>query len=525
MKETRKRFYVYSISIFIVFSICLSIIYTYNLWKTNKGYIESSYNILLDTKINRIKEIVNNSIKEVDQQRQIVEKGYKNNFDMVVATVKKGPGSDEAIDWINKLSKEYSFCSFTLWDNKKTKLLFTTEKSPIESSSKFLREVENCVFSDIVRIKDYSIGIAISKDVIEAEVTNNIRKLFHSYVLDSEGYIWVNKILDYNGGAEYAIRLIHPNLVETEGQMLSTETQDIMGNRPYFDELNGIKKDGEVLTTYYFKKKNSEIISHKMTYAKLYPNFNWVVATGVYLDDIENFVKTENEKINNSIWNRLITFSLIMIGFIVTMAFIMYLLEHHYTRSSQSQYISIKNEKEKLESIAFKDPLTKLYNRRGIESYLNESFKVFQLSKAPVWVIMGDVDDFKKINDVYGHHIGDKVLMAVSKVIQSALRNTDVACRWGGEEFLIALPAVKSEVAVTIMERIREEIAAEKIEIDDTCISVTCSFGISKFYDDDEGYAPSMIRADKALYQSKINGKDKVTLFLETEKYGERVHW
>lgn len=517
MKETRKRFYVYSISIFIVFSICLSIIYTYNLWKTNRGYIESSYNILLDTKTNRIKEIVNNAIKSVDQQRQIIEKDYKNYFDMVVASVKDGPGNDEAIEWIKKLSKEYSFCSFTLWDDKKAKLLFTTEKSPIESSSKFLREVENSVFSDMVGVKGYSIGIAISKDVIETEVTNGVRKLFHSYVLDSEGYIWVNKILDYNGGEDYAIRLIHPSLVETEGQMLSTETQDIMGNRPYLEELNGIKKDGEILFTYYFKKKNSEIISHKMTYAKLYPNFNWVVATGVYLDDIENFVKTENEKINNSIWDRLITFSLMMIGFIVTMAFIMYLLERHYTRSSQSQYISIKNEKEKLESIAFKDSLTKLYNRRGMESYLNESFKVFQLSKAPMWVIMGDVDDFKKINDAYGHHVGDKVLMVVSKAIQSALRNTDVACRWGGEEFLIALPAAKSEVAVTIVERIRGGIAAEKIHINDTYISVTCSFGVSKFYDDDEGYAPSMIRADKALYESKIKGKNKATIFVEAE--------
>ena len=517
LKQTRIRFYAYSILIFTLFGFCLSIFYTFNLWKINKGYIESSYNILLDAKKDRIKEIINNAIKEVDQQKQIVENDYKNKFDTAIKAVKAGPDNADITTWIKKLSTEYSFCSFHVWDNKNKKLLFTTENTPINSHSEFFSKLENARFSDAVEIKGYSIGICISEDVIEAEVTNIIRKLFHSYVFDSEGYIWVNKVLDYKGGEGYGIRIIHPNLVETEGQLLSTETKDIMDNLPYAEELNGIKKDGEVLFTYYFKKKNSDETTHKMTYAKLYPDYDWIIATGAHLDDIEKYVKMENDRINNNIKNRLIYGSLIMVIVILIMALSIFLLERRYIQKSQRQYIRIKKENEELESIAFKDPLTKLYNRRGMGAYLNSSFIVFEKNKDPMYIVMGDIDNFKSINDIYGHDVGDKVLIVVSNVIQSILRGTDVACRWGGEEFLIALPAAKPELAMLITERIREKIAAEKIEHNDIYISVTCSFGVSMFYDDDEGYAPSISRADQALYQSKKNGKNKVTLFKDTK--------
>ncbi len=517
MRQTRNRFYLYSISVFTLFGICLSVFYTYNLWKTNKGYIESTYNILLNTKERRIKEIINNAIKEVDQQRQVVEKEYKDRFDIVVDTVKAGPGDVDAAVWAKEIAAKYSFCSFHVWDNKSGGLIFTTEEAPAVLPADFSRKLENRVFSNIAEIDGYSIGTYISKDVIESEVTAIIRKLFHSYVLDSEGYIWVNKVLDYNGGEGYGIRLIHPNLIETEGQRLSTETKDLMGNLPYLEELNGIKKEGEVLFTYYFKKKSNEAVTHKMSYAKLYPDFDWIVATGVHLDDIENFVKGENERVNNDIWDRLIHLSLVMFAFIVIMAVCMFYLEQHYTKNSQKQYTRVRKEYKELESIAFKDPLTKLYNRRGIESYLNASFEVFQKNKDPLCVIMGDIDNFKSINDRYGHDVGDETLVAVSKVIQSALRNTDVACRWGGEEFLIALPAAKPETAMAIAERIRGGIAAKRVEHEGVFISVTCSFGVSMFYEEDEGYAPSITRADRALYQSKKNGKNRVTLCKETE--------
>lgn len=88
--------------------------------------------------------------------------------------------------------------------------------------------------------------------------------------LPDDGYIWINDILNYDGGDEYAIRLVHPNLPETEGDFLSTGTQDIKGNLPYREELDGIIRSGEVYLDYYFKKMNSDEISHKLSCGKLY---------------------------------------------------------------------------------------------------------------------------------------------------------------------------------------------------------------------------------------------------------------
>lgn len=515
--QSRNRFYIYSILVFTLFGILISIFYMHNLWKTNKAYIESSYNILLEAKKRRIKEIIQNAIKEVDQQRQIVEDEYRYLFNNAINTVQDGPDNADIVPWVKQLAAEYPSCSFYVWEPTSDMPIFTTEETPAVLRSKFLHGLENGDISDIVGIQGYFVGVRISEGIIEAEVTKIMKKLFHSYVLDSEGYIWVNKVLDYNGGEGYGIRLIHPNLIETEGKRLSTETRDLMGNLPYLTELNGIKKDGEVLQTYYFKKKNSDIVTHKMSYAKLYPAFDWIVATGVHLDDIENFVKAENEKMDNNIWSRLIYISVTMIVFITMMAVSMYILERRYTQSSLKQLTRVKKENEELESIAFKDPLTKLYNRRGMESYLTASFQVFQRDKDPLCIIMGDVDNFKSVNDLYGHDIGDEMLVVVSKVIQSELRSTDAACRWGGEEFLIALPAAKPEIAMLIAERIRGGIAQEKVELSKGIVSVTCSFGVSMFYAGDESYIPSVSRADQALYQSKKNGKNQVTLFLETE--------
>ena len=118
--------------------------------------------------------------------------------------------------------------------------------------------------------------------------------------LVDDGYVWVNRIVNYQGGDNYAIRQIHPNLPETEGRPLSTNTTDIKGNRPYQEELEGINKHGELFFEYFFKKFDSDTISHKMSFAKLYKPFDWIVATGVYLDDVDQLSAIETRKMQKS---------------------------------------------------------------------------------------------------------------------------------------------------------------------------------------------------------------------------------
>jgi diguanylate cyclase (GGDEF)-like protein len=121
-------------------------------------------------------------------------------------------------------------------------------------------------------------------------------------------------------------------------------------------------------------------------------------------------------------------------------------------------------------------------------------------------LILLDIDYFKKVNDVYGHNAGDKTLVQVSHTILKILRNVDVVCRWGGEEFLIILPTADIEHAISIAEKLRKA-------IEDLCIDVvgkiTASFGVSQVREGEE-MQESIDRADKALYLAKDSGRNCV---------------
>jgi PAS domain-containing protein len=129
----------------------------------------------------------------------------------------------------------------------------------------------------------------ICSDAFVREVIKNrIRNIY----LPDHGYVWINEIRNMDGGDGYAIRLVHPNLPETEGMQLSTSIEDIRGNTPYLTELEGIKQNGEVFFEYWFKKMDSDSVGPKLTFAKFYKPYNWVVATGVYIDDVRTLIES-----------------------------------------------------------------------------------------------------------------------------------------------------------------------------------------------------------------------------------------
>lgn len=141
---------------------------------------------------------------------------------------------------------------------------------------------------------------------IEEKAKERISRLIRNLRLIDDGYIWVNRIVNFGGGDNYAIRQIHPNLPHTEGTWLSTNTTDKEGNKPYAIELDGINKDGELFFQYYFKELKSDRLSRKMSYAKLYKPYDWVVATGVYLDDVDELIEYETNAMHTTHNQRLI---------------------------------------------------------------------------------------------------------------------------------------------------------------------------------------------------------------------------
>lgn len=207
---------------------------------------------------------------------------------------------------------------------------------------------------DLVR-KEYS-DTSLSEEQIDDITKKRIATIIRNLKLIDDGYIWVNYIINYEGGDNYAIRQIHPNLPETEGMMLSTNTLDNHGNRPYEVELNGIKENGELYFKYYFKKMNLSKISHKMSFAKLYKPYDWVIATGVYLDDLDAFIQSETAKMQKTLKSqKLFSFSIAGIIFIFSI-FILVIFEkqinrmiHSYGESIEQHTKSLMDQKNKTE--------------------------------------------------------------------------------------------------------------------------------------------------------------------------------
>jgi diguanylate cyclase (GGDEF)-like protein len=178
---------------------------------------------------------------------------------------------------------------------------------------------------------------------------------------------------------------------------------------------------------------------------------------------------------------------------------------------------------DKIKKISVLDPLTTLYNRRFGMKRLKEEYSKAMRFKSHFSAVMIDIDFFKKVNDTYGHQAGDEVLKRLAKLLKDSIREGDVLCRYGGEEFLMMLPGSSGDDTVKMTDRIRRIIETQIIEWDGSKIEVTASFGISSCYglegcktDDDESMVCSdteMIKkADAALYRAKKEGRNRVVL-------------
>lgn len=162
------------------------------------------------------------------------------------------------------------------------------------------------------------------------------------------------------------------------------------------------------------------------------------------------------------------------------------------------------------------DALTGLWNRGYLDEQLTIETAVMMRSARPVSVALMDLDHFKPINDHHGHPFGDFVLQRVARVLHDTSRDSDIACRYGGEEFALVLRDTPSDHALTLAERLRAEIAALEIQAGDTPVPVTASIGVAgsdRFADPGEVSPAALIEAaDGALYRAKSEGRNRVAL-------------
>ncbi|MEA1920328.1 MAG: diguanylate cyclase [Campylobacterota bacterium] len=166
---------------------------------------------------------------------------------------------------------------------------------------------------------------------------------------------------------------------------------------------------------------------------------------------------------------------------------------------------------EELKLLASIDPMTKLYNRRYFSKASENMLDLAKREKKELALIMVDIDRFKNINDTYGHDTGDDVIIAFADMLHQMQRESDIICRFGGEEFVILMPETDSDGASVVAHKIKEKTHNIAIEIQNKSLSFTVSSGVSSIkVHDEKTIQAALKRADEALYEAKQNGRDRV---------------
>ena len=164
--------------------------------------------------------------------------------------------------------------------------------------------------------------------------------------------------------------------------------------------------------------------------------------------------------------------------------------------------------RETISRLAVTDELTGLNNRRFFNDSFSKALSAARRHRQPLSLISIDIDHFKKVNDTFGHSVGDLVLKEFSLLLKMMVRAEDIACRWGGEEFIVLLPDTTSEAAVILADRMRSSFEQYPRT---TTPAMTASFGVAQLQEG-EKEDDLMRRVDAALYQAKHEGRNRVVV-------------
>jgi diguanylate cyclase (GGDEF)-like protein len=367
--------------------------------------------------------------------------------------------------------------------------------------------LQETVDSTIAYIDEYVDGIdkttegpsGFSKEMLlEHKAEQMLRSFIYNQKFSDGTYMWVNKVLDFNGGDGYATRLIHPNLKDTEGQALSTNTVNEMGMKAYEEELNGVKENGWVYLNYAFKKIDSDEVTEKVTYSCLYKRFNWIVCMGVNLDSINTYQTRARNTFgiyHNVIMIVAVT---IWIGFLMIALYV-------YRRAHLGIYETKNRE---LSNKLNMDPLTGAGSRLFGEKALADAYADYKAGHKDTLLLIADIDYFKQFNDGYGHDVGDKVLRAFTEAVKKSTRSNDSVIRWGGDEFIVILRNIPARFQPEAGDRILSSVRAIKLPELPEDVRITASMGFAYFDESDEDAKSTLSRADAALYRAKEAGRN-----------------
>jgi diguanylate cyclase (GGDEF)-like protein len=173
-------------------------------------------------------------------------------------------------------------------------------------------------------------------------------------------------------------------------------------------------------------------------------------------------------------------------------------------------HLELKFSREQLKKLASTDPLTGVWNRRYLFTLAEQELNRANRYNRPFSILIIDIDHFKRINDTYGHSVGDEAIIFLSQTVLNCLRKVDFFGRLGGEEFMAFLPETDTDAAVMVAERIRESIEKTVVSAKGKQLSMTVCIGVASYKFGEETIELIMQRSDEALYQAKRQGRNQV---------------
>lgn len=509
----RTLYRVFSIVLIVISCVVVGIFYIATTRNIESVYAEETREVVYAFKENYLRDTVQNLISRIESRREREIAQYTAMIkmtDKMLLSISHAVDEPKFIAFFRAhflLRTDRGLWTASLWNADSGEILFDSaglsQSSPSHEAFFQQREDEYAVYQ-FARYSDLTAFYGVKWLAIDEIVKQGIATDIHGSRFTDDTYIWVNEVLNYDGGDDYAIRRIHPNLRDTEGMFLSTNMTDVAGNLPYLEELEGIKEHGELFFTYFFKRMGSDEIAEKLTYAKLYEPYNWVVAMGMYLEDMESYVSGANDE-SNRVTRRLLPLFVAILVVLVSLSIVSLLL---------LERIRSRRDSKVLEEEANLDTLTRVYNRRRGMVDLLRLFQKFKRGESAPGIIIFDIDDFKTINDQFGHAVGDRALRDVAACVTGYIRMTDRLYRWGGDEFVVVCEGMRPENVFAFTDSLRREVESLRWGDGKREGFVTISAGVSYFHEEDTDFQAALLRADEAQYRAKHNGKNRVELSL-----------
>lgn len=240
--------------------------------------------------------------------------------------------------------------------------------------------------------------------------------------------------------------------------------------------------------------------SHERPYIKVLKAIALLTLEGTLLT-VGRFVLQEN--LNNQVMDHISVLWTITILFAECVVLFL-----GYSQSGLDQEKELIDKNIRILQMASIDPLTKVFNRRAVDEHLQNLEKTHEVSENGYSIAIGDIDFFKKVNDVYGHDAGDAVLKELASRFVNFMRSRGIVARWGGEEFLFIFENANGDQAWDALESLREQIEKEPVYYQEQEIKMTMTFGVEEYAGG--AFADTIKKADMKLYRGKQNGRNKV---------------